>query len=114
MINYVRGKNFDNMKEMSDKELDKVAGGTFEELKRDATELEESFPIGARKYMPFAIPTGIGNMKYYNHEAVIAAFAKCGVRMTFDMDKPNEYFIGDNKVTQEEALAHVKSKLGVN
>ena len=88
---------------MSDEELDQVAGGTFEELKADAEEFE-SFG----KMFQCSYRTGIGNMKIYDRRAVVGTFARFGVKVNFDFDKSNEYFIGGNKVTREEAWNHVK------
>ena len=95
--------------EMSDEELENVAGGTFNELESDAHELQRAFGISGR--IRFTYPTGIGNMELVDRRAVVAGFEKLGVRMTFDFDKPNEYFIGDNKVTREEAWDHINAKL---
>ena len=89
---------------MSDDELDQVAGGTFEELKADAEEFE-SFG----KMFQCSYPTGIGNMRIYDREAVVGLFAKFGVQVNFDDNKPNEYFIDGNKVTREEAWNHINS-----
>ena len=89
---------------MSDEELDQVAGGTFEELEADAKEFE-SFG----KLFQCSYPTGIGNMRIYDRGAVVGLFAKFGVQVNFDFDKSNEYFIGGNKVTREEAWKHVNA-----
>ena len=94
---------------MSDEELDNVAGGTFDELKQDAYDLQRVFGLGGP--IRFTYPTGIGNMVLVNRDAVVAGFAKLGVRMTWDYDKPNEYFIGGKKVTREEAWAHINAKI---
>ena len=94
---------------MSDEELENVAGGTFDELKSDANELQRVFGLGGP--IRFTYPSGIGNMELVDRSAVVAGFAKLGVRMTFDFDKPNEYFIGGNKVTREEAWDHINAKL---
>ena len=93
--------------EMSDEELENVAGGTFDELKSDAHELQRVFGIGGP--IRFTYPSGIGNMELVDRSAVVAGFAKLGVRMTSDFDKPNEYFIGGNKVTREEAWNHINA-----
>ena len=90
---------------MNDEELNQVAGGTFEEGKQDALELERVFGCNVR----FSYRTGIGDMRIYDHNAVKKAFAKFGVKVNYDSDKSNEYFIGGNKVTREEAWNHINS-----
>ena len=90
---------------MNAEELDQVAGGTFEEGKQDALELEKVFGYNVR----FSYRTGIGDMRIYDHNAVREAFAKFGVKVNYDSDKSNEYFIGGNKVTREEAWNHINS-----
>ena len=93
---------------MSDEELDGVAGGTFEELKADVEALQPELPVAIK----LSHPSGIGNMRIYDRDAVIEVFRRCGVNVKFDFNKPNEYFIGGNKVSRDEALAHTKEALG--
>ena len=92
---------------LSDDELDGVAGGSFEELKADAQALESVLPPAIR----LSYPSGIGNMRIYDRDAVIGVFKRCGVDVNFDFNKPNEYFRGGNKITREEAIEHAKSIL---
>ena len=92
---------------MSDAELDNVAGGTFEELKADADALQSKLPVGIK----LSRPSGIGNMRIYDRDAVIEVFRKYGVTVNFDFDKPNEYFLKGNKVSRDEAIAHTKAAI---
>ena len=92
---------------MSDEELDNVAGGTFEELKADAIALQSKLPVGIK----LSYPSGIGNMRIYDRDAVIEVFRKYGVTANIDFDKPNEYFLKGNKVSRNEALAHTMAAI---
>ena len=75
---------------LSDDELDNVAGGSFEELKADAQALESVLPPAIR----LSYPSGIGNIRIYDRDAIIGVFKRCGVDVNFDFNKPNEYFRG--------------------
>ena len=90
---------------MNDEELDQVAGGTHKELKADAKEFE-SF---GKLFPACSHPTGNGNMRMYDRRALVRIFANFGVKVNYDFDRSNEYFIGGNKVTREEAWNHVNS-----
>ena len=92
---------------MSDEELDGVAGGSFDELKADAQALQSELPVGIK----LSYPSGIGNMRIYDRDAVIEVFRKYGVTVNFDFDKPNEYFLKGNKVSRDEAIAHTKAAI---
>ena len=92
---------------MNDEELDNVAGGTFEELRQDAQEFRKVFGGPIR----FNRQIGIGHAAIASRSDIVAGFAKFGVKMTWDNDKPNEYFIDGNKVTREEAWNHVKEAM---
>ena len=92
---------------MSDDELDNVAGGSFEELKADVDALQPELPVGIK----LSYPSGIGNMRIYDRDAVIEVFRRYGVTVNFDFDKPNEYFIKGNKVSRDEAIAHTKAAI---
>ena len=92
---------------MSDDELDNVAGGSFDELKADAEALQSKLPAGIK----LSHPSGIGNMKIYDRDAVIEVFRKYGVNVNIDFDKPNEYFLKGNKVSRNEALAHTMAAI---
>ena len=92
---------------MSDAELDNVAGGTFEELKADADALQSKLPVGIK----LSRPSGIGNMRIYDRDAVIEVFRKYGVNVNIDFDKPNEYYLKGNKVSRKEALEHTMAAI---
>jgi hypothetical protein len=92
---------------LTDEELDNVAGGTFEELKADVAALEPELPIAIK----LSHPSGIGDMRIYDREAVSEVFRSCGVSVNFDYDKPSEYFIYGKKVSRDEAITHTKEAL---
>ena len=84
---------------MSDDELDNVAGGSFDELKADAQALQSELPVGIK----LSRPSGIGNMRIYDRDAVIEVFRKYGVTVNFDLK--------GNKVSRNEAIAHTKAAI---
>ena len=91
---------------MGDEELDQVAGGTYSELRQEAKYLEQAFGYTRR----FVYRTGIGNIEYVDREVLDRGFKIFGVQVTYDGDKPNEYFIGGNKVTREEVWNHINKE----
>ena len=89
---------------MSDEELEHVAGGTWAQTAEDS-EFLNSLGI-CHKYN-----TGDLMFTFYNTEAeeeVTNAWKHCGVRYVWHGGAvyDNEYYIGDRKVSRDEAVAN--------
>ena len=54
----------------------------------------------------------IDDVDDFVRQDLIRTFGKCGVRMEFNNEAENKYFIGDKEVTREDAFNQVKNKLG--
>ncbi len=106
----------DELEQLSDEELDHVAGGTFAESYSDANQFEK---LGVKIFendilgVPLLDPAGFKNLR--------SAFTKYGVTLQDDgsiggdlmgTSKANKYFIGGKEVTQAQAWEHVKAQLG--
>ncbi len=84
--------------QLTDEQLEQVAGGTIEELDKDVTFLQDIglFPKFDRNG-GFTISI----------DEISNIFANYGVKMVFSHDNPNEYSINDRSVTRKEALQRV-------
>ena len=96
---------------LSDEELDQVVGGTYNETSEDSEFLNIYGLCG--KYTRNDILFDEGTSQ---EEDVKAGWAKVGVDFHYDGNPldcgkhNNEYYISGNKVTREEAYAHVRSQ----
>ena len=95
---------------LSDEELDNVAGGTYNETAEDSAFLNIYGLCG--KYTRNDILYDDGTSQ---EEDVKAGWAKVGVDFHYDgnpllWEKSNEYYISGNKVSREEAYAHVRTQ----
>ncbi len=89
-------------------DLGQVAGGTLKESSNDSKFL------GALNSSCERFGTG---MIYWSTQAkkeVIGAWEKCGVRVILSDRNPNEYFIMNTKVSQDEAMKHAQGVVGKN
>ncbi len=102
--------------QLTEEQLDNVAGGTFAESYSDANSFEK---LGVKIF-----ETKLAGIPILDHEGFVnlrAAFAKYGVTIKDDgslggdligTSKPNQYFIGDKEVTQAEAWKHINAQFG--
>ena len=96
---------------LDDEKLENVAGGTWDNIVDDANRFKRDFGIDfATKYYPMVV--NIDDVDDFVRQDLIRMFDKCGVRMKFNNESENKYFIGDKEITREEAFKQVKNKLG--
>ena len=101
---------------LSDEELDGVAGGTFAESYNDAQSFEK---LGVKIF-----ENKLAGIPLLDHEGFVnlrAAFDKYGVTIKDDgsiwgdltgKSKANQYFIGGNEVSREDAWKHINAQFG--
>ena len=88
---------------MDDKELEKVSGGSWENIVDDANRFKCDFGIDfATKY--YTMVVNIDEVDDFVRQDLIRTFGKCGVRMEFNNESENKYFIGDKEVTHDAVL----------
>ena len=95
---------------LDDEKLEKVSGGTWENIVDDANRFKRDFGIDfATQYYQMVV--NIDDVDDFVRQDLIRTFEKCGVRMVFNNESANKYFIGDKEVTREDAFNQVKNKL---
>ena len=100
-----------NEEQLHDEELEKVAGGTWENISDDANKFKRDFGIDfATQYYQMVV--NIDDVDDFVRQDLIRTFEKYGVRMEFHNEAANKYFIGDKEVTRKAAFNQVKNKLG--
>ena len=88
---------------LDDKELEKVSGGSWENIVDDANRFKCDFGIDfATKY--YTMVVNIDEVDDFVRQDLIRTFGKCGVRMEFNNESENKYFIGDKEVTRDVAF----------
>ena len=88
---------------LDDKELEKVSGGSWENIVDDANRFKRDFGIDfATKYYQMVV--NIDDVDDFVRQDLIRTFGKCGVRMEFNNESENKYFIGDKEVTRDVAF----------
>ena len=108
--NEVKTKIFEN-EVLDDEKLEKVSGGSWENIVDDANRFKRDFGIDfASQYYQMVV--NFDDVDYFVRQDLIRTFEKCGVRMEFHNEAANKYFIGDKEVTREAAFNQVKNKLG--
>ena len=99
---------------LNDEELDQVAGGTFAESYSDAQEFEK---LGVKIFKNDIV--GVPLLDHEGFANLRTAFEKYGVKIKDDgsifgdltgKSKANEYYIGGNKVSREEAWKHINAQ----
>ena len=96
---------------LNDEKLEKVAGGTWDNIVDDANRFKRDFGIDfATKY--YTMVVNIDEVDDFVRQDLIRTFDKCGVRMKFNNESENKYFIGDKEISREDAFKQVKNKLG--
>ncbi|MBR5913286.1 MAG: hypothetical protein IKZ58_02825 [Selenomonadaceae bacterium] len=98
----------EELEKLSDEELDKVAGGNYNQTGGDSFLLNK---LGLCNYYdPIEIQFTIGTSK---EQEVQAAWKACGVNFIWHGDgKDNEYYIGTRKVSRREAAWHAVKAVG--
>ena len=95
---------------LSDEELDQVVGGTYLQTAQDSEFLNNYGLCGKYTRNDIAFDDGTSQ-----EEDVKAGWAKAGVTMEYHNDYgltiKNKYYINGNKVSREEAYAHVRSRV---
>ena len=96
----------DELEQLSDEELENVAGGTIKEMEEDAERFRSlNIPIYVEK-------GGSGMMEYESLTVSLAVeFEKQGVNYRYSSSNPNQYFIDGKQVSRDEAWKHIYSKL---
>lgn len=98
----------DELEQLSDEELDQVAGGTYLESASDAAEFNK---IGIKVY-----DTEIAGVPILLHDNFVKLrdeFQKFGVTVKDKggLINSNEYYIGGKLVTRDEAWKHIRSQV---
>ena len=98
----------DELEKLSDEELDAVAGGTYLESAGDAKKFKE---IGVSVYDNEIL--GVPVLQSAQFAKLRAAFNEYGVTIKDHggLINANEYFIGDKKVSRDDAWTHINSQL---
>ncbi len=97
----------DELEQLSDEELDNVAGGTYLESADDAKKFQK---LGVKIYDNDII--GIPVLTHNEFVKLRDAFNKYGVTIKDNggLAKGNEYYINDKLVTREEAWKHIEKQ----
>ncbi len=98
----------DELEQLSDEELDKVAGGTYLESAGDAKKFNE---LGIKIY-----DTEVFGVPVLTHNEFVKLrdeFTKFGVTVKDKggLINSNEYYIGGKLVTRDEAWKHIQSQV---
>ena len=98
----------DQLEQLSDEELENVAGGTYLESADDAKKFQK---LGEKIYNIDI--WGVPVLQHDEFENLRAAFNKYGVTIKDNggIINANEYYIGNNKVNRDEAWKHINSQL---
>ena len=98
----------ENLENLTDEELDQVAGGWYNETAGDSFLLNK---LGLCDYYdPLEIQFTVGTAK---EEAVQAAWKACGVNFVWHGDGvDNEYYIGTQRVSRRQAAWHAVKVMG--
>lgn len=86
--------------QLTEEQLDGVAGGTIEELDKDVTFLRD---IGL---MPKIDPNASVSV-CIDPNGIASIFADAGVRVSYHPEGSNEYSINGKQITRKQAMQHV-------
>ena len=95
------------LEQLSDEELEKVAGGTYLESGSDAKKFKE---LGVKIYENEIL--GVPILQSAEFAKLREAFNKFGVTIKDNggIINANEYFIGDKKVSRDDAWNHINAQ----
>lgn len=95
------------LEQLSDEELDNVAGGTYIESADDAQKFQK---LGEKIYTNDIL--GVPILLHNEFEKLRETFSKYGVTIKDNggLTNANEYYIGNNQVTRDEAWKHINSQ----
>ena len=96
------------LEQLSDEELEKVAGGTYLESGGDAKKFKE---LGINVYGSEFL--GVPILQGENFTKLREAFNKFGVTIKDNggIINANEYYIGDKKVSRDDAWNHINAQI---
>ena len=95
----------DELEIMSDEKLEQVAGGTWNEVQEDIKRFKAlNIHINEGKALSHIISQDILT------GSLIVAFRKHGVKYVRNWSNPNEYYINDKQVSQDEAWKHIEAQ----
>ena len=94
----------DELEMMSDEELEKIAGGTLEEVDEDVKRFK------ALNISIFGEELLGTTSKDVFYGSLIMEFKKHGVKYVHSFSNPNQYYIDGKKVTQAEAWKHIEAQ----
>ena len=98
----------EELEQLSDEELEAVAGGTYLESGDDAKKFQA---LGVKIYESTFL--GVPVLQSAEFEKLREAFNKYGVTIKDNggIINANEYFIGDKKVSRDDAWNHINAQL---
>ena len=92
------------LEKLNDEELEKIAGGTCEEVDEDVNRFKKlNITIFGEELL------GTTSKDYF-YAALTMEFKKHGVKYVHSFSNPNQYYIDGKKVTQAEAWKHIEAQ----